>query len=323
MTFLRGIAFVAFALVVAAVLMAAARPVAAVVWLGGCLAAVSAFHLYHLQGLNRWSILPRQRQLPIGFGTLAGHPRPARPFRAPGSRGARGDRDRTRTAARRRRPAAGCAGGDGPLQPGAVVQPSRRGSARHRRDAPADRPFHPPAGVHPLPGSRRLPRAAATVAAAPPRAHLFAAAGADTGFLAPAGHPRCHGAEQARCDAPRLRRQRLARDPHAAHGGQRLHRNPDRPRPPARGDAHAPQRGPQAGGDHAEAARGPADAFVPGECRQPAGGPGVRHRAAAARVARRLRARFPPAATPSSCSSTSRCACAACPPRSKARCATC
>jgi two-component system phosphate regulon sensor histidine kinase PhoR len=69
MTFLRGIAFVVVALVVAAVLMAAARPVAAVAWLGGCLAAVSAFHLFHLHGLNRWSILPRQRQLPIGFGT--------------------------------------------------------------------------------------------------------------------------------------------------------------------------------------------------------------------------------------------------------------
>mgnify|MGYP003493851708 CR=1 FL=1 len=30
---------------------------------------MSAFHLFHLHGLNRWSILPRQRQLPIGFGT--------------------------------------------------------------------------------------------------------------------------------------------------------------------------------------------------------------------------------------------------------------
>ena len=69
MTFLRGTAFVVFALAVAAVLVAVGKEVAAVAWLGACLAAVSAFHLFHLRGLERWSTLPRQRQLPIGFGS--------------------------------------------------------------------------------------------------------------------------------------------------------------------------------------------------------------------------------------------------------------
>jgi two-component system phosphate regulon sensor histidine kinase PhoR len=68
-TFVRGIAFVLLALVVAGVLLAVDKPTAAVVWLGVCLAAVSCFHLYHLHGLNRWSVLPRQRQLPIGVGS--------------------------------------------------------------------------------------------------------------------------------------------------------------------------------------------------------------------------------------------------------------
>jgi two-component system phosphate regulon sensor histidine kinase PhoR len=69
MTFVRGIVFVALALLVAAILMAAGQAMAAVVWLGACLVAVSAFHLFHLHGLARWSILPRQRPLPIGIGT--------------------------------------------------------------------------------------------------------------------------------------------------------------------------------------------------------------------------------------------------------------
>lgn len=69
MTFVRGIVFVGLALLVAAILVAAGKAVAAVGWLGACLAAVSAFHLYHLRGLDRWSILPRQRPLPIGIGT--------------------------------------------------------------------------------------------------------------------------------------------------------------------------------------------------------------------------------------------------------------
>ncbi len=69
MTFVRGIVFVVVALLVAAILVAAGRSQAAVGWLGACLVAVSAFHLYHLRGLDRWSILPRQRPLPIGIGT--------------------------------------------------------------------------------------------------------------------------------------------------------------------------------------------------------------------------------------------------------------
>ena len=69
MTFVRGIVFVALALLVAAILVAAGKAMAAVGWLGACLVAVSAFHLFHLHGLARWSILPRQRPLPIGIGT--------------------------------------------------------------------------------------------------------------------------------------------------------------------------------------------------------------------------------------------------------------
>jgi two-component system phosphate regulon sensor histidine kinase PhoR len=68
-TFVRGTAFVLLALAVAGVLLAVDKPTAAVVWLGVCLTAVSCFHLYHLHGLNRWSVLPRQRQLPIGVGS--------------------------------------------------------------------------------------------------------------------------------------------------------------------------------------------------------------------------------------------------------------
>ena len=69
MTFVRGIVFVVFALLVAAILVATGKATAAAGWLGACLMAVSAFHLYHLHGLDRWSILPRQRPLPIGIGT--------------------------------------------------------------------------------------------------------------------------------------------------------------------------------------------------------------------------------------------------------------
>ena len=72
MTFVRGIIFVAVAMLVAGVLLAVAKPVAAVIWLGACLLAVSGFHLYHLRALNRWSMLPRQRQLPLGIGSWRG-----------------------------------------------------------------------------------------------------------------------------------------------------------------------------------------------------------------------------------------------------------
>ena len=72
MTFVRGIIFVAVAMLVAGVLLAVAKPVAAVIWLGACLLAVSGFHLYHLRALNRWSMLPRQRQLPLGVGSWRG-----------------------------------------------------------------------------------------------------------------------------------------------------------------------------------------------------------------------------------------------------------
>ncbi|MBA3478917.1 MAG: DUF3329 domain-containing protein, partial [Lautropia sp.] len=69
MIFVRGIVFVLAALLVAGVLVQVGKPVAAVVWLAVCLAGVSVFHLYHLHRLNRWSVLPRQRQLPIGIGS--------------------------------------------------------------------------------------------------------------------------------------------------------------------------------------------------------------------------------------------------------------
>ena len=68
MTFVRGIIWTVVALLIAGALVAASKPVYAVVWLGVCLVATSLFHFYHLQALNRWSMLPRQRQLPMGIG---------------------------------------------------------------------------------------------------------------------------------------------------------------------------------------------------------------------------------------------------------------
>jgi two-component system phosphate regulon sensor histidine kinase PhoR len=68
MIFVRGLAWVLAALLVAAGLVAAGHPVAAVAWLGVCLAATSLFHRYHLHALDRWSTLPRQRQLPRAIG---------------------------------------------------------------------------------------------------------------------------------------------------------------------------------------------------------------------------------------------------------------
>ncbi|HZH07584.1 MAG TPA: phosphate regulon sensor histidine kinase PhoR, partial [Lautropia sp.] len=68
MTFVRGIIWIVVALLIAGALVAASKPVYAVVWLGVCLVATSLFHFYHLQALNRWSMLPRQRQLPMGIG---------------------------------------------------------------------------------------------------------------------------------------------------------------------------------------------------------------------------------------------------------------
>jgi two-component system phosphate regulon sensor histidine kinase PhoR len=69
MSFVRGIVFVLITLLIAGVLVAAGKPVAAVIWLGVWLVAVSGFHLYHLYGLDRWSMLPRQRRLPRGMGS--------------------------------------------------------------------------------------------------------------------------------------------------------------------------------------------------------------------------------------------------------------
>jgi two-component system phosphate regulon sensor histidine kinase PhoR len=69
MTFVRGLVWIIAALLVAGVLVAAAQPLAAVVWLAACLVATSLFHLYHLHGLHRWSMLPRQRELPFGIGS--------------------------------------------------------------------------------------------------------------------------------------------------------------------------------------------------------------------------------------------------------------
>jgi len=69
MTFIRGNVWILVALLIAAALVAAARPLAAAAWLAACLVATSFFHLYHLHGLNRWSTLPRQRQLPRGIGS--------------------------------------------------------------------------------------------------------------------------------------------------------------------------------------------------------------------------------------------------------------
>jgi two-component system phosphate regulon sensor histidine kinase PhoR len=69
MTFVRGNLWILVALVVAGGLVAAERPLAAVAWLAVCLVGNSFFHLYHLHSLNRWSTLPRQRQLPLGIGS--------------------------------------------------------------------------------------------------------------------------------------------------------------------------------------------------------------------------------------------------------------
>ena len=69
MTFVRGNLWILAALLVAGGLVAAERPLAAVAWLGVCLVGNSFFHLYHLHSLNRWSTLPRKRQLPLGIGS--------------------------------------------------------------------------------------------------------------------------------------------------------------------------------------------------------------------------------------------------------------
>lgn len=69
MTFVRGTLFIIAALVVAAVLAGVGKAGAAAAWLGVCLVAVSSFHLYHLHQLSRWSMLPRQRPLPLGIGS--------------------------------------------------------------------------------------------------------------------------------------------------------------------------------------------------------------------------------------------------------------
>jgi two-component system phosphate regulon sensor histidine kinase PhoR len=69
MFFVRGIIWTIVALLLAGGLVAAAKPMAAVGWLALCLVAASLFHLYHLHGLHRWSLLPRQRQLPLGIGS--------------------------------------------------------------------------------------------------------------------------------------------------------------------------------------------------------------------------------------------------------------
>jgi hypothetical protein len=68
MTFVRGIIWIVVALLIAGALVAASKPVYAVVWLAVCLVATSLFHFYHLHALHRWSMLPRQRQLPMGIG---------------------------------------------------------------------------------------------------------------------------------------------------------------------------------------------------------------------------------------------------------------
>lgn len=65
----RAVIVVVIAMLFAVVLLTAGRPVLAVGWLGLCLAGMTAFHLYHLHRLRWWSMLPRQRQLPIGIGS--------------------------------------------------------------------------------------------------------------------------------------------------------------------------------------------------------------------------------------------------------------
>ena len=67
--FVRALILVAVAIVFAVALLAAGQPAAAVGWLGLCLVGVTAFNLYHLQGLSRWSVLPRQRKVPLGIGS--------------------------------------------------------------------------------------------------------------------------------------------------------------------------------------------------------------------------------------------------------------
>ena len=65
---LRALLLFVGAMLVAALLLAIEMPIAAVAWLGACLAATSAYHHYHLEAFGRWAALPRQRPLPNGFG---------------------------------------------------------------------------------------------------------------------------------------------------------------------------------------------------------------------------------------------------------------
>ena len=65
----RDIAFAAVLIAVGVALFALGMPAAAVGWLSVCVAGLSAFHLYHLGGLARWSMLPNLRQLPLALGS--------------------------------------------------------------------------------------------------------------------------------------------------------------------------------------------------------------------------------------------------------------
>ncbi len=157
-------------------------------------------------------------------------------------------------------------------RPDRVVQHARRRPLRARpaaRPAPAHHEPGPLAGVRRLPAGGRLRRAADTASAA--RAGL--AAGADPPLRrrpeagAVAGP---HRARARRRDAARLRRQRLARDPHAAHGAGGLPRDAAQPAA-ERGRAQARARADvAAGGAHGAPGRGPAHARAPR--RQPEAG---------------------------------------------------
>ncbi len=56
------------ALLLGAALFRAGMELAAVIWLGACLAIVAAYHGYFLGRLNHWAGLPKMRDVPIGIG---------------------------------------------------------------------------------------------------------------------------------------------------------------------------------------------------------------------------------------------------------------
>ena len=256
----------------------AARPGAELGLLAG---AVAWWAVDTLRGLRllRW----------MRVGDLATVPRLRGLWGEAGDRVRRLLRLQMQRAGRCRAPPAGLPGGDPGLAqrraaarrpgPHRVVQPDGGRAFRHRQRARPPAAHRQPGA---RPGIRRLP--------GPARAHArrCRADGAQRPRrpAAPPGRApaslwrrppaaavhRHHGPGAGRDHAPRFRGQCLARDPHAADGADRLHRNPAVAAAGAGGARALPGADGAAGGAHAVAGQRPADLVAH------RGQPAARHR---------------------------------------------